>query len=118
MLGEWSATDGGRDGRVFSYDTPSREIERERERRGWTRARVYRIRVSCDWETGEEALVRFALPLSRVDRRADRVEVSAEQLALASDDAERRGCRVVGWYHSHPHITKECFPAWCVSGFA
>lgn len=47
----------------------------------------------------------------RVDRRPDRVEISPEQLAAASDEAarwsevSRRTTRVIGWYHSHPHIT-------------
>ncbi|KAJ1474381.1 lys-63-specific deubiquitinase BRCC36-like protein [Baffinella frigidus] len=40
----------------------------------------------------------------------DRVEISPEQLAAASDEAERMSAemglttRVVGWYHSHPHL--------------
>ncbi|KAF7462883.1 Hypothetical predicted protein [Marmota monax] len=45
------------------------------------------------------------------DERQDRVEISPEQLSVASTETERlaeltghpRG--VVGWYHSHPHIT-------------
>ena len=47
----------------------------------------------------------------RVDRRPDRVEISPEQLAAASEEAARvteetrRVTRVIGWYHSHPHIT-------------
>ncbi|KAJ1453248.1 JAB1/Mov34/MPN/PAD-1 ubiquitin protease-domain-containing protein [Pelagophyceae sp. CCMP2097] len=49
--------------------------------------------------------VHEALPLSRSDRRADRVEVEPAQLAMASEEAEARGLHVVGWYHSHPHIT-------------
>jgi len=43
--------------------------------------------------------------LSRNDKRRDRCEVSGEQLALASGIADQNGCRVIGWYHSHPHIT-------------
>ncbi|XP_054445925.1 lys-63-specific deubiquitinase BRCC36-like [Pteronotus mesoamericanus] len=49
--------------------------------------------------------------LQRSDKRKDRVEISPEQLSAASTEAERlaelTGCpmRVVGWYHSHPHIT-------------
>ena len=48
---------------------------------------------------------------ARSDRRKDRVEISEPQLAEAADEAERitartgRPIRVVGWYHSHPHIT-------------
>lgn len=50
--------------------------------------------------------------LSRSDKRKDRVEISPEQLAqVASTEAEElsaklgRTARVIGWYHSHPHIT-------------
>jgi len=51
------------------------------------------------------------LIIKRVDKRKDRVEISPEQLAQASTEAERighecqKGLRIVGWYHSHPHIT-------------
>mmetsp|Transcript_28617 Transcript_28617/g.46374 ORF Transcript_28617/g.46374 Transcript_28617/m.46374 type:complete len:316 (+) Transcript_28617:118-1065(+) len=47
----------------------------------------------------------------RADRRKDRVEVSPEQLAEATAEAERISeqtkinHRIIGWYHSHPHIT-------------
>jgi hypothetical protein len=43
-------------------------------------------------------------------RSDDRVEISPEQLAAASDEAERLSAtmgqttRVIGWYHSHPHL--------------
>uniref|UniRef100_A0A8C4XF93 BRCA1/BRCA2-containing complex subunit 3 n=1 Tax=Erpetoichthys calabaricus TaxID=27687 RepID=A0A8C4XF93_ERPCA len=58
--------------------------------------------------------------LRRSDKRKDRVEISPEQLSAASTEAEisfslifsqmlaemtGRPMRVVGWYHSHPHIT-------------
>lgn len=49
--------------------------------------------------------------LTRTDKREDRCEISEIQLANASAEAERlsleRGqkIRIVGWYHSHPHIT-------------
>ena len=49
--------------------------------------------------------------LERSDKRKDRVEISPEQLASASAYAESLSqihgvtFRVVGWYHSHPHIT-------------
>lgn len=49
--------------------------------------------------------------LTRSDKRKDRVEISPEQLTSAAQRAEQisRDCgvrtRVVGWYHSHPHIT-------------
>lgn len=57
------------------------------------------------------ALVWDAAPQTRSDRRKDRVETNPEQLAAASAQAERtsaetgRRTRVIGWYHSHPHIT-------------
>lgn len=49
--------------------------------------------------------------LRRSDKRADRVEISPEQLSDASNKADclsnhlQRPMRIVGWYHSHPHIT-------------
>jgi len=49
--------------------------------------------------------------LVRSDRRKDRVEVSPEQQVFATEQAEKlqtltgRRTRVIGWYHSHPHIT-------------
>lgn len=53
----------------------------------------------------------MALPQIRTDRRKDRVESSYEQMTQCSSHAERFSketgvkTRVVGWYHSHPHIT-------------
>jgi len=49
--------------------------------------------------------------LTRSDKRKDRCEISATQLAGASAEAERLSTitghevRIIGWYHSHPHIT-------------
>ncbi|XP_059478819.1 lys-63-specific deubiquitinase BRCC36-like [Neocloeon triangulifer] len=49
--------------------------------------------------------------LKRSDKRKDRVEISTDQLVAAAVEAEDlskelgRVVRVVGWYHSHPHIT-------------
>ncbi|CAJ1955124.1 unnamed protein product [Sphenostylis stenocarpa] len=57
------------------------------------------------------ALIWGASPQTRSDRRKDRVETNPEQLAAASALAERMTAatgtttRVIGWYHSHPHIT-------------
>ena len=61
--------------------------------------------------------------LRRLDKKKDRVEISPEQLLNATVEAERltmelkRPMRVLGWYHSHPHITvcpshvgKNCIP--------
>ncbi|XP_077291250.1 lys-63-specific deubiquitinase BRCC36-like [Arctopsyche grandis] len=52
-----------------------------------------------------------SLILRRSDKKPDRVEISEEQLVsatiFAEDLAYKTGkpLRVVGWYHSHPHIT-------------
>jgi proteasome lid subunit RPN8/RPN11 len=52
---------------------------------------------------------------TRTDKRPDRVEVSVEQLAAASSVAEEMSLRlgrqlqVVGWVHTHPHIS--CLPS-------
>lgn len=51
--------------------------------------------------------------LRRSDKRKDRVEISPEQLSNASNQAEvlgkstraKKPLRIIGWYHSHPHIT-------------
>ncbi|KAI9320041.1 JAB1/Mov34/MPN/PAD-1 ubiquitin protease-domain-containing protein [Dichotomocladium elegans] len=49
--------------------------------------------------------------LTRSDKRKDRVEIAPEQLHLAAEAAEElakrngKNMRVIGWYHSHPHIT-------------
>ncbi|CAI9114027.1 OLC1v1014643C1 [Oldenlandia corymbosa var. corymbosa] len=57
------------------------------------------------------ALIWGALPQPRSDRKKDRVETNPEQLTAASAEAEKmtltlgRTTRVIGWYHSHPHIT-------------
>ncbi|XP_046326314.1 lys-63-specific deubiquitinase BRCC36-like [Haliotis cracherodii] len=55
--------------------------------------------------------VSAVIMLRRSDKQADRVEISPEQLSDASTKAEdlakelQRPMRVLGWYHSHPHIT-------------
>lgn len=49
--------------------------------------------------------------LQRSDRKSDRVEISPLQLSAAAQEAEElslklgKPIRVMGWYHSHPHIT-------------
>lgn len=46
-----------------------------------------------------------------MDKKKDRVEISTEQLLKAVGEADRlseelkRPVRILGWYHSHPHIT-------------
>eukprot|EP00198_Chlamydomonas_reinhardtii_P012677 XP_001702014.1 predicted protein [Chlamydomonas reinhardtii] len=60
---------------------------------------------------GAVCRISLAFPQIRTDRRKDRVETSPEQMARCSAHAERLSretgsrVRVVGWYHSHPHIT-------------
>uniref|UniRef100_A0ACD5T7W4 Uncharacterized protein n=1 Tax=Avena sativa TaxID=4498 RepID=A0ACD5T7W4_AVESA len=60
---------------------------------------------------GSTALIWGASPQMRCDRKKDRVEVNPELLAAASAQAEvmtaaiGKTTRVIGWYHSHPHIT-------------
>ncbi|KFK32337.1 hypothetical protein AALP_AA6G228600 [Arabis alpina] len=57
------------------------------------------------------AMIWGASPQQRSDRQKDRVETDPEQLAAAAALADRmtistgRTTRVIGWYHSHPHIT-------------
>ncbi|XP_075213128.1 lys-63-specific deubiquitinase BRCC36-like [Lycorma delicatula] len=59
----------------------------------------------------EEAHISSLMIPRRSDKKKDRVEISDEQLVLAADYAaslaDKLGCklRVLGWYHSHPHIT-------------
>lgn len=59
----------------------------------------------------ETALIWGASPQKRSDRRKDRVESDPELLAAATALADRMTVstgtttRVIGWYHSHPHIT-------------
>ncbi|KAK0174369.1 hypothetical protein PV327_010146 [Microctonus hyperodae] len=57
------------------------------------------------------AKISAVIILRRLDKKKDRVEISSEQLMEASAEAERlqnklkRSMRILGWYHSHPHIT-------------
>ncbi|KAI9092878.1 lys-63-specific deubiquitinase BRCC36-like protein [Phlyctochytrium arcticum] len=55
--------------------------------------------------SGHYAFVEKCLILTRKDKRKDRVEISDEQLSSAITEAEEAGFKVVGWSHSHPHIT-------------
>jgi BRCA1/BRCA2-containing complex subunit 3 len=59
--------------------------------------------------------------LRRSCQESDRVEISPEELASATMEAERfsvelqRHVRVLGWYHSHPHsMSCACFVCMCV----
>ncbi|KAI9032326.1 JAB1/Mov34/MPN/PAD-1 ubiquitin protease-domain-containing protein [Hyaloraphidium curvatum] len=60
-----------------------------------------------EWGGAREdvATIRATSVMKRIDKRRDRVEISPETLVAASEGAERLGLRVVGWFHSHPHIT-------------
>lgn len=57
------------------------------------------------------AKISAVIIMRRSDKKKDRVEISSEQLLKAAAEAERltlelkRPMRVLGWYHSHPHIT-------------
>ena len=42
----------------------------------------------------------------RKDKTKDRVEISSEKLSESLTEAENMGMRVIGWCHSHPHITR------------
>lgn len=84
LLGEVVAADGATN--LANYRTASTEV----------------LKVARVWGS-------FAVP--RSDKRADRVEIDANVLCFAADKAEAetlrtgRRTRVIGWYHSHPHIT-------------
>jgi BRCA1/BRCA2-containing complex subunit 3 len=60
---------------------------------------------------GRVAYISSAYAMRRSDKQADRVEIHPEQLSAAAMEAERlalklqRPIQVLGWYHSHPHIT-------------
>ncbi|CAG9766707.1 unnamed protein product [Ceutorhynchus assimilis] len=62
-------------------------------------------------EVRSEAHITACMILHRSDKQPDRVEISPEQLCEATVHAENlaatlgRPMRVIGWYHSHPHIT-------------
>ena len=65
-------------------------------------------RISVD---NTEAHIFCAETVPRSDKRTDRVEISPEHLVGITERAEQLGIemgesvRVIGWYHSHPHIT-------------
>eukprot|EP01114_Cavostelium_apophysatum_P007939 TRINITY_DN2015_c0_g2_i2.p1 TRINITY_DN2015_c0_g2~~TRINITY_DN2015_c0_g2_i2.p1 ORF type:complete len:289 (-),score=45.53 TRINITY_DN2015_c0_g2_i2:69-935(-) len=60
---------------------------------------------------GDEAHIAATCILRRSDKRIDRVEISPEQLTAGMAEADKiseqlkKTIRVIGWYHSHPHIT-------------
>ncbi|CAE7630743.1 BRCC3 [Symbiodinium sp. CCMP2592] len=64
---------------------------------------------------GSEVRIWCSMTLRRSDKQPDRVEIAPEQLVEAVHVADELNkvlqcrTRVLGWYHSHPHIT--CFPS-------
>ena len=59
-----------------------------------------------DMDTQEELLrLSCLIPIRRTTKQKDRVEIDGNDLVTASMEAEKLGLRVLGWYHSHPHIT-------------
>jgi len=60
---------------------------------------------------GNSCLVEACCPLLRLDKRKDRVEIGPEHMSEAMNDCEKyakeedTSVSIVGWYHSHPHIT-------------
>lgn len=65
------------------------------------------------YEKTEDNVARIVavIILRHLDKKKDRVEISTEQLLKAVGEADRlseelkRPVRILGWYHSHPHIT-------------
>ncbi|KAI9206715.1 lys-63-specific deubiquitinase BRCC36-like protein [Polychytrium aggregatum] len=51
------------------------------------------------------AHVTRSIVTTRKDKSKDRVEVDPEQMSLAMTEADSAGLNLVGWAHSHPHIT-------------
>jgi len=54
---------------------------------------------------GDVLTILSLTPIRRTTKQKDRVEIDPHDLVSASTRAEELGLRVVGWYHSHPHIT-------------
>uniref|UniRef100_A0A7S3LKV0 MPN domain-containing protein n=1 Tax=Aplanochytrium stocchinoi TaxID=215587 RepID=A0A7S3LKV0_9STRA len=51
------------------------------------------------------AIVYKICALPRADRKKDRVEVSDQDLVKVQQQHQGTGINVIGWFHSHPHIT-------------
>uniref|UniRef100_A0A8C2H9G9 BRCA1/BRCA2-containing complex, subunit 3 n=1 Tax=Cyprinus carpio TaxID=7962 RepID=A0A8C2H9G9_CYPCA len=65
---------------------------------------VYVVLFGITVDTNRIVHIHSVIILRRSDKRKDRVEISPEQLHRLAD-MTGRPMRVVGWYHSHPHIT-------------
>nr|CAH0102439.1 unnamed protein product [Daphnia galeata] len=74
------------------------------------------VEPNCDSSSRKEdavgqSFIESVVILQRSVRQADRVEISPLQLSAATQKAEElsvelsKPIRVLGWYHSHPHIT-------------
>jgi len=65
--------------------------------------------VPINTEEEDEVAVHFTAfkVIKRLTKQKDRVEIAPEQLMTGMEYAESLGGgeRVLGWYHSHPHIT-------------
>lgn len=75
----------------------------------YTRTEIHTVAEKFD--TVRIVHIHFVIVLRRSDKRKSGVEISPEQLSVALTEIERLAkltggtLRVVGWYHSHPHIT-------------
>ncbi|KAJ3085985.1 BRCA1 BRCA2-containing complex, subunit 3 [Quaeritorhiza haematococci] len=58
-----------------------------------------------DTPSGSVAQVKRVLFVPRKDKRKDRVEIPEEQLSVGIHFADTLSMRVIGWAHSHPHIS-------------
>lgn len=74
-------------------------------------AEIMGLLVGLVDEENNISYIHHSLILHRSDIKPDRVEISPEQLCSAGMDVEEIACaekkplKVLGWYHSHPHIT-------------
>lgn len=75
----------------------------------YTRTEIHTVAEKID--TVRIVHIHSVIVLWHSDKRKGRVEISPEQLCAALTEAGRlteltsSTLRVVGWYHSHPHIT-------------
>jgi proteasome lid subunit RPN8/RPN11 len=97
----------------------ARDVVRKRRNHGHARGIFERrlVRRLCGGANVVVAgclMITDCIQLPRNDKRPDRVEIAPEQLAEAAQQVEAMKPwwpkalpepRLVGWYHSHPHIT-------------
>lgn len=71
---------------------------------------MFQTKPTTDENEVEAYIYAMKIP-HRLDKKKDRVEISSDQLIAAREFAEKlsqkfnREVRVLGWFHSHPHIT-------------